>query len=301
MYLKSLIFIFIVLSSFFSQSQTRDISSKYFKKPSVIKSWKLDSLSKTSKKNTFKIQKHYNVYVVFTSNLNGMNEAPASSNPINTSSESIDLDNNELKFQISFKTLALKNIFKSKLDLWFAYTQSSRWQIFNEDISRPFRETNYQPEAIFIHPINVDIGRLNWSYLGLSFNHQSNGRSLPFSRSWNRIIIEAGFQGNNYTIQLRPWFRLNEDPSEDDNPDIDNFIGRGELLFTYAFKRIRIQTNLRHSLRSGSNSRGSLNIHLDYKLQNELSLNFQIFHGYGENMLDYNFKQTMLSIGASFL
>ena len=288
-----------LLFSVFCFSQSDD--NKHFEKPSLTKIWKLDSVTDSSINKTFKVQIHKSNYAVFTSILTGTNEMPISKNPLNTATTPIDYNNSELKFQISFKTLAFDNIFGSKIDVWGAYTQSSRWQIFNTDISRPFRETNYEPEAILIHPINMNFIGLNWTHFGLSLNHQSNGRSLPFSRSWNRIILEVGIQGNNYTIQLRPWFRLKEDAPEDDNPDILNFVGRGEALFTYTYKRFKFQTNLRHSLRFGNNSRGSFNVNINYKLQNALSLNAQIFNGYGENLLDYNYKQTMISIGASFL
>lgn len=298
---KSTIYLLVFTTLCFSQSDKKSKPDKYFDAPSVIKKWKLDPESNASNKETFKVEPHHDNYAVFTSMLNGTNEQPTSENPANSVPESINFNDAELKFQISLKTLMFNNVFCSKLDIWAAYTQSSRWQVFNVDISRPFRETNYQPELILNHPININFLGVNWSYLGLALNHQSNGRSLPFSRSWNRIILEAGIQGDNYTIQLRPWFRLAEDSSDDDNPEISNFVGRGEALFTYCYKRFKFQTNLRHSLRFGSNSRGSFNVNVDYRLQNALSLNAQIFHGYGENLLDYNYKQTMLSFGVSFL
>lgn len=284
-----------------SQSTKSDSSHKYFETPSVLKQWKLDSANTTTDTETFKIEKHNTIYAVLAINLKGTNEMPSSKNPLNTVTESVDYDDAELKFQLSFKTLVFNNLFGSKLDFWTAYTQSSRWQVFNESLSRPFRETNYEPEAIFIHPLNLNVVNLNLSYIGLSLNHQSNGRSLPFSRSWNRVILEAGFQGENFTLQLRPWFRLSEDAAEDDNPEISNFVGRGEALCTYVYKRLKFQLNLRHSLRFGHNNRGSFNFNMHYKLQNALSLNAQVFHGYGENLLDYNYKQTMLSLGVSFL
>ena len=34
-------------------------------------------------------------------------------------------------------------------------------------------------------------------FTSLSFNHQPNGRALPLSRSWNRIIGEVGLARGN--------------------------------------------------------------------------------------------------------
>ena len=67
---------------------------------------------------------------------------------------------------------------------------------------------------------------------GLSFTHVSNGRDIPLSRSWNRVIGQFGFDRPGWTIMVRPWWRMHEDRSSDDNPDIEDFMGRGELLVT---------------------------------------------------------------------
>ena len=64
----------------------------------------------------------------------------------------MDLQSAEAKFQLSLKTKVLQGIFGSRADLWVGYTQSSRWQVYNGDISRPFRETNYEPELMLVLP-----------------------------------------------------------------------------------------------------------------------------------------------------
>ncbi len=43
--------------------------------------------------------------------------------------------------------------------------------------------------------------------LGLTFNHQSNGRSDPLLRSWNRAILNIGLETENFAMLFRPWYR----------------------------------------------------------------------------------------------
>ncbi|NIP73939.1 MAG: phospholipase A, partial [Gammaproteobacteria bacterium] len=47
----------------------------------------------------------------------------------------------EAHFQISLKSRLLECF-----PIYFAYTQRSHWQVYDEAASRPFRETNFNPE-----------------------------------------------------------------------------------------------------------------------------------------------------------
>ncbi|CAG0925259.1 unnamed protein product [Notodromas monacha] len=157
------------------------------------------------------------------------NEYPQSPNPTNTVDEDQNLKSMEAKFQLSLKTKAVENLFGDNGDVWLGYTQSSRWQLYNSDESRPFRETNYEPEASLVFRTNYELLGLNGRLLGLTFNHQSNGRSDPLSRSWNRVMLNVGFERDNFALMLRPWYRLDEDADDDNNPDIKDYVGRGKL------------------------------------------------------------------------
>ena len=110
-----------------------------------------------------------------------------------------------------------------------------------------------------------------------------------------------GFQGKDFTLLLKPWIRLSEDSMEDNNPDILDTLGRGELVFLYMKNRFSVGFTGRHSLKFGDNNRGSLELSLGFKLKGDLSLQGLLFHGYGESLLDYNYKQTMLGFGIRFL
>ena len=93
----------------------------------------------------------------------------------------------------------------NRLDsLWFAYSQQSYWQLFNADLSRPFRATDHEPELIYIFPVESALPS-GWRlrYGGIGINHQSNGQSLPLSRSWNRIIGRAGLELGEQSFHYR--------------------------------------------------------------------------------------------------
>jgi hypothetical protein len=45
---------------------------------------------------------------------------------------------------VELQAQAIERMLNGRADLWFAYTQQSRWQVYNGAISRPFRETDYR-------------------------------------------------------------------------------------------------------------------------------------------------------------
>ena len=59
---------------------------------------------------------------------------------------SLEFDKAAAQFQISLKTPLGVNVFDT-FDVYGAYTNRSFWQVYNADISSPFRETNHEPEA----------------------------------------------------------------------------------------------------------------------------------------------------------
>ena len=94
--------------------------------------------------------------------------------------DSNDIRETELKFQLSLKSKVAEDLFDTSADLWFGYTQESHWQVYNEDNSRPFRATDYQPEIFLTQPVTADLpfgGRLRM--LGAGAVHHSNGQSSP--------------------------------------------------------------------------------------------------------------------------
>jgi phospholipase A1 len=257
-------------------------------------------LTPETRHETFKVRPYRGFYVMPALYSSDRNEAPCSDGNEeggrSCATEPFELDDLEAAFQISFKTKLAHDPFGAPIDLWGGYTQVSRWQVYNDDLSRPFRETNYQPE--FMMTARTDYSFLGWelSVLGLSLNHQSNGRNDPLSRSWNRVIGLAAFQKDDWFIELRPWYRLPDDKDEDDNPDITDYAGRAEALIAWRPGRHYVALTGRHSMSLG-NSRGSARLQWAFPLTGTLSGYTEIFSGYGDTLIDYNFNQTTYGIG----
>src|SRR5438045_1710606 len=109
----------------------------------------------------------------------------------------------------------------SNARLCFACMPQSHWQGYTPSISRPFRETNYEPEAI------LTLGTSNkgdgWKLLNIGLVHQSNGSSLPESRGWNRIYAQGGWEWYRVSVLARAWQRIPEKSERDDNPDMKDY------------------------------------------------------------------------------
>ena len=257
-------------------------------------------LAKDSKLGVFNFRAYKPVYLLPAFWTSDVNEQPYSPNPRNQVQTPQSLTSVEAKFQLSFKTKAVENLFGDNGDIWMGYTQSSRWQVYNGEDSRPFRETNYEPEVLLVFRNNYRIGGWNGRMAAIGINHQSNGRADPFSRSWNRVIANVGLDRENWAVMLRPWWRLS-DGNDDDNPDIEDYIGRGDLTVVHRRGGHEFSLMARHSMRGGDRSHGALQFDWGFPIHNQLRGHLQIFDGYGESMIDYNHRATYIGLGVSLL
>lgn len=260
--------------------------------------WELDE---ATRRGTFVIRPYKPVYILPVTWTDDPNELPVSEGGGNELAEPLALDDWEAEFQLSFKTKIWQGVFKRYGDLWLGYTQTSRWQLYNEAASRPFRESNYEPEAILSFATDFRLFGFRGRLLGVSLNHQSNGRADPLSRSWNRVIGMAGFERGDWVVQLRPWWRIPDSAEQDENPAIEDFVGRIEVLVVWRRHGHEIEMTGRHSLRLDERSHGSLQLDWAFPIAGELKGQVQIFTGYGESLIDYNHRQTTIGLGVSLL
>ncbi len=256
-------------------------------------------LSPESKLGSFNLRAYKPVYLLPFSWNDRLNPRPQSPNPDNQAVDAFDLQPAEGRFQLSLKTKVAQGLLFGEGDLWFAYTQSSRWQVYNSRTSRPFRETVYEPEALLVFSPKAHLFGWDLRMASVGLNHQSNGRSLPLSRSWNRVVAAFGFERENWQLSLRPWWRVSEDVEDDDNPDIDDYLGRGDINLVHRRGDHEFALLLRHTFGAGEASRGALQFDWSFPISSSLRGHVQVFEGYGESLIDYNVRSTQMGVGIS--
>ncbi|MFC5569449.1 phospholipase A [Lysobacter yangpyeongensis] len=258
-------------------------------------------LAKDSKLGTFNFRAYKPVYLLPAFWSSDPNELPSSSNPTRVPAQPQSLDAVEAKFQLSFKTKVAQNLFGDNGDLWAAYTQSSRWQVYNADESRPFRETNYEPEVLLVFRNSYSLGGWRGRMFGIGVNHQSNGRADPVSRSWNRVIANIGLDREDWAVMIRPWWRIPDGRNADENPGIEDYVGRGDITVVRRWNDHELALMARHSLRTGANSRGAVQFDWGFPITRTLRGHVQVFDGYGESLIDYDHRALYLGLGISLL
>jgi phospholipase A1 len=264
--------------------------------PLLTRRWQLDPATKTG---TFQITTYKPVYALPFFHASSANQTPYSPNPIDNVTTPLGLEDGESKFQLSLKTKLWQQVLGQDADLWFAYTQASHWQVFNAANSRPFRETNYEPELIMAWRTRYSLWGWQGTLASLSLTHQSNGQSDPESRSWNRIIGSVGLERDDWVVVLRSWLRLKEGATTDNNHDITDYVGYGDLSLTREWRGNEFSATVRHHF--GSASHGSIGLNWAFPLARHLSGYFQVFNGYGESLIDYNHSATYVGLGVSLV
>lgn len=259
-----------------------------FPRSVMARQWDLDEESRSRR---FVIRPYRPNYVL-----------PLAYNTSPNQDQSLDVDSNakaqntEVKFQISFKVKLWEDIFGKNMDLWFGYTQLAFWQLYNSEFSAPFRETDYEPELLLNFRTNYDLLGLKGRIVNVGINHQSNGRSQPLSRSWNRIVANFGFERDKFNLLLKTWYRIPENAKDDDNPDINRYLGYGELWGYYFWNKHRFAVMVRNNLRPSDN-KGAAQFEWSFPLIERVSGYVQYFNGYGESLIDYNKSVNRFSIG----
>nr|WP_113866000.1 phospholipase A [Brenneria salicis]NMN90177.1 phospholipase A1 [Brenneria salicis ATCC 15712 = DSM 30166]RBP63200.1 phospholipase A1 [Brenneria salicis ATCC 15712 = DSM 30166]RLM30901.1 phospholipase [Brenneria salicis ATCC 15712 = DSM 30166] len=200
----------------------------------------------------------------------------------------------EVNFQLSLGFPFWRGIFGDNSLLGGSYTQRSWWQLSNRGQSSPFRETDYEPQIFVGWATDYTVAGWTLRDIEVGFNHQSNGRSEPTSRSWNRVYARLMAQNGNWQLDLKPWVRLSD--SEDDNPDITKYMGHYRLRVGYVWGDSVFSAEGRYNWNSGY---GGGELAWSYPLTQHVRFYTKVFSGYGESLIDYNHRQTRFGIGVT--
>ena len=223
-----------------------DLSPEKTRGFSLADHWELDQ---QHRRGVFNFRPHHANYMMVTRTAHPNNEPYRPFRDI--ADLATDLSHAELVFQLGFKTKLVETAFDKPVDLWFGYTQNSFWQAGNRQASSPFRETNYQPELMAVTPLNFNVLGMHASFLNLGLVHQSNGQASTLSRSWNRMYAQVGLERAGFTVLGRVWKRINEAAIDDNNPDIVDYMGRGDVAVTYRSNGHEYSALLRRNFSTG--------------------------------------------------
>lgn len=194
--------------------------------------------------------------------------------------------------------------------LYAAYSQTMLWRLW--ETSKPFRDINYNPEVFY----RFELGDAPTWYVDLGlYEHESNGRAGLESRSWDRSYVRysmthalSSTSRARIHWNIKAWVPYNYDY---DNKDIARRRGlyEGQISLVDAFGSWLDRSDI--TLRFYGGGRSHMN---PFGGGQELTIRFaprvlsssaaqiviQYFHGYGENLLDYDREKSVFRAGLGF-
>jgi phospholipase A1 len=205
--------------------------------------------------------------------------------------------NLETEFQVSFMLLTHRDFFNTGLNIYLGYTQQSWWQLYNDDWSKPFRETNYAPEIfarkMFDEPKSFLGGKLI-SY-DFGFIHQSNGQIQELSRSWNRGFLRSVLVYGNTLLKTTLWHRVfdsSEKTEDNNNRDIYDYLGYGEIEIDQVWTKSRLQLRIIPGLK-----KQGVEVMYSYPWHEGLRYFVKLGYGSGLSLIDYKSEGQKIGVG----
>lgn len=202
----------------------------------------------------------------------------------------------EAKLQFSAKALLSEDL-GFGVGLFFAYTQTSFFQIYAPKISRPVRDSDYSPELVLYKPLNLAFLGGEIHNFRLGYRHLSNGEGdFARSRGMDRIVAEIawrrGFEAGEIVVRLSAWAYLS---SEQNAPM--RYRGYSDLaLFGTLFKRHHLSLNVQNLIHDYRRYKGALRLEYKFDLA-RFSIFAQYFYGHGDNLFQYNLKTQSVGVG----
>ncbi|MDO6461649.1 phospholipase A [Granulosicoccaceae sp. 1_MG-2023] len=263
--------------------------------PEIAQRLKQESLAGS---NPYLFTAHKSNFIIPFSYSTGFNEAQLGEL---VSGQSDALKSYEVEFQLSLKLkLNGGDLLLPDDALYVAFTVASWWQFYSRELSSPFRESNYTPEVFYLAQLKEALPGGDLALMA-GLEHQSNGQSQAYSRSWNRLYTGVLYSRERLVAGGRLWYRLPEeektsplDAKGDDNPDILDYYGYGEMLLGW---RGDSQEFTLRAHGNPSTGKGGGELAMSFPAFGRFRVVVKYFNGYGNSLIDYNQFQQRVGIG----
>lgn len=139
----------------------------------------------------------------------------------------------------------------------------------------------------------IDDNRLK-GMMAFSFEHESNGKNEPESRSWNYFTLSGIYFFNKYLYsQTKIWYGW----TGDDNTDLLDYRGYGLMAFNYRSPKDRLGVSF--VINPIKNFSVNTQLEISVKLNEKANQFFfvQWYSGYAENLLNYDKYTSMVRAG----
>lgn len=209
----------------------------------------------------------------------------------------------EFQFSLKYQIFDLTNAWSPSTNLYFAYTQTSYWDLISSDPS--FYDTSYKP-SVFVYLPDI-LGRRDKSIqldLQGGAEHESNGQGGTAERSLYTAYLQPtvtfGRPGHlQLALQPRAWtyFLVGHN-----NPDIAEYRGYADLLSALTLKKdpnswanFQLMTRFRIG---DEGTHAGIQIDARYKIPHfNPALQFQYFTGCGQTLRQYNVASHGFRVG----
>lgn len=240
------------------------------------------------------LQEHDNPFTLYPYDTNYLiytNTSDMNKEAISSYSWSENARKDEVKFQLSGVSAVARDFRPELRAWWFLYPEILGWQLSNSEESAPFRETNYEPQLFLGFATDYRVAGWTLRDVEMGYNHDSNGRSEPTSRSWNRLYTRLMAENGNWLVEVKPWYVIG---STDDNPDITKYMGYYQLKLGYHLGDAVLSAKGQYNWNTGY---GGAELGVSYPITKHVRLYTRVYSGYGESLIDYNFNQTRVGVG----
>jgi outer membrane phospholipase A len=203
----------------------------------------------------------------------------------------------EFQFSLKYQILSLSNQDNALNDWYFAYTQTSFWDLLSSDPK--FYDTSYKPSTFFYFRdiFNSKDQKFTRVDFQSGFEHESNGKGGADERSLNTVYMQPTLTLGPVdhvmlTLQPRAWLYTGVGGN---NPDLPAYRGYADMRAALTWSGPKDWESVQFATRFREGNEGShsslmfdLRVGLWRILGINPSLQVQYFTGYGQTLRQYN-------------